>query len=368
MGKRFLLIALILALAVLGGTAKVLHTSEPQTEGPAQTTDRAEPASADDPAEADENAPQYYTLSFIGDCTLASVPYYRNSPVGFEAVVGKNYDYPFAQTVQFFEDDDLTFANLECALTDSNQAAEKTFLFKAPQDYAKIMSSGSVEFVSLANNHVMDYGQQGYDDTLAALEAEGIDWIGRDEWQVYELPGGLRLGVYSEFYDHVDEVRTQVSQLRHTDADFVIAAFHWGQEGQYQPNSDQIEKAHTAIDCGADFVYGSHPHTVQPIEIYKGVPIYYSFGNWIFGGNTNPSDTDTFFLRMTLALYPEDRHVEIVSLENVPCAFSGTAGSNNYQPVALEEGSEAYERVLSKLGGDFSGANLTISYGLGKDD
>jgi len=366
MGKRILLIALILALAVLGGTAKVLSLPGSQSQGGSRNAESS--AAAAPAAPEGDNEPIYYTLSFLGDCTLASVPYYRSSPLGFEAVVGTDYDYPFAKTAQYFADDDLTFANLECALTDSNQAADKTFLFKASQDYAKIMSSGGVEFVSLANNHVMDYGQEGYDDTLVALDAEGIDWVGRDEWLVYELPGGLRLGIYSEFYDHVDAVRTQVSQLRHTNADFVIAAFHWGQEGQYQPNADQIEKAHTAVDCGADFVYGSHPHTVQPIEIYKDVPIYYSFGNWIFGGNTNPSDTDTFFLRMTLALYPEDRHVEIVSLENVPCSFSGSAEGNNYQPVVLEEDDPAYARVLEKLGGDFAGANLTISYGLGKDD
>ena len=369
--EKLLALVLLLALALFGGTARLRDSGAGAAEAPpvTATPDPIEAWNPDPDAPPLElNAPTYYTLHFIGDCTLATVPFYRGSDVSYEVVVGDDYAYPFAKTVEYFKDDDWTFANLECALTESNAAADKTFLFKAKAEYAKIMSEGSVEFVSLANNHTFDYGQKGYDDTVAALEAEGIEWIGRDEWRVYELRDGFRVGVYSEFYDHLDAVQRKMKALAAEDGvDFIIAAFHWGDEGSYQVNQDQIAKAHAAVDCGADFVYGSHPHTVQPVEIYNGVPIYYSFGNWTFGGNTNPPDTDTYFLEMVLARYP-DGHAEIAELKNVPCSITSEPGRNNYQPVVLEEGSEAYERVLSKLDGSFAGQNLTVGYGLGKDD
>ena len=368
--QKILVIALFVAFAVIAGTARLFGGDAAGTQTGTEPTRTPIEDWEPDPENTPEPLfePTYYSLHFIGDCTLASVPYYQNSPEGYLSVVGDDYAYPFAKTVEYFAGDDWTFANLECVLSDGGWPADKTFLFKAPPEYVKILSEGSVEFVSLANNHTFDYNQPGYDDTVKALESEGIQWIGRDEWAVYEIADGLRIGVYSEFYDHEPAVRTKMKQLAaQDDVDFIIAAFHWGDEGSYQVSSDQQAKAHAAVDCGADFVYGSHPHTVQPIENYKGVPIYYSFGNWTFGGHTDPPDKDTFFLHMTLARYP-DGHVEIAALENVPCAFSGTEDGNNYQPVVLEEGSEAYERVISKLDGTFVGQNLTINYGLRPDD
>lgn len=366
--QRVLIVLMFVVFAVVGGTARLPElggAAEPDPSPTRTPIEDWEPDPENTPAPLFE--PTYYSLHFVGDCTLASVPYFRGTANAYDTVVGDNYDYPFALTAEYFANDDLTFANLECALTTSGAAADKTFLFKAPQEYAKILSSGSVEVVSLANNHTFDYGQKGYDDTIAAVEAEGMDWIGRDENKIIELPGGLRIGFYCEFYDHLEAVKRKVTALKAQEPDFLIAVFHWGDEGSYQINSDQLAKAHAAVDCGADFVYGSHPHTIQPIEEYEGVPIYYSFGNWTFGGHTNPSDIDTFFLHMTLAQYP-DGHVEIAGLENVPCAISGTTDRNNYQPVVLEEGSEAYDRVISKLDGTFTGQNLTINYGLRSDD
>ena len=127
-------------------------------------------------------------------------------------------------------------------------------------------------------------------------------------------------------------------------------------------NAEQRTQAHAAVDAGADFVYGSHPHTLQPMEEYGGKLITYSMGNWSFGGNTNPRDKDTFILEMQLCR-DTDGTVSISDHSVIPCASSGETGYNNYQPVPYAEDSEGYARVLSKLDGSFTGANLTIGYG-----
>ena len=153
-----------------------------------------------------------------------------------------------------------------------------------------------------------------------------------------------------------------IAAVKEAGAEFVIAALHFGDEGSYRVNADQRTQAHAAVDAGADFVYGSHAHTLQPCEEYKGVWIYYSMGNWTFGGNTNPRDKDTFILRLTVER-ADDGSVAVLEREHIPCACSGETNRNNYQPVPYEKDSEDYKRVLSKLDGSFSGQNLSIGYG-----
>ncbi len=374
-------ILLVLAMALLGGTFLSAEPKEekaafppaaetplpspiatpPQTAatpGPEQTK---EPEITPEPTPTPTPAPEYFTLNFIGDCTLASVPYYQGSASGYDTVVGSDFAYPFAKTVDYFKDDDMTFANLECCLTDSTDVVAKTFTFKADEDYVNIMSEGSVEFVTLANNHILDYGNEGVADTKAALDSAGIAYAGRDEYTVYETERGLRIGVYAASFATTGMIKSGIEAVKALDVDFIVAALHWGDEGSYTVNTDQKTQAHAAIDAGADFVYGSHPHTLQPIEEYNGHYIYYSMGNWSFGGNTNPRDKDTFILRMTVEK-TADGGVSITEREHIPCASSGDANGNNYQPVAYEKDSEGYKRVLAKLDGSFSGSNLSIGY------
>ena len=339
---------------------------EEPADDPAGEGSGAAPEGAAQPAPA--AAPEYFSLHFVGDCTLACNAYYQGGPLGYDTVMGGDYAYPFAKTVQYFENDDFTFANLEVALTKSNTAnLQKTFVFKADPEYARVMTEGGVEFVSLANNHVDDYLKQGYADTKAAVAAVDLAYAGDDEWTVYETERGLKIGVYalcSVSYDNLDKIREGVKAVRAAGADFVIAAMHWGDEGSYRANDRQKRQAHAAVDAGADFVYGSHPHTLQPMEEYNGVTICYSMGNWTFGGNTNPRDKDTFIYHLTVAKYP-DGTAKVADAEIIPCASSGVTDGNNYQPVPYEAGSEGYQRVLSKLDGSFTGSNLTIGYSYG---
>lgn len=315
------------------------------------------------PAPTPSPEPEYFTLSFVGDCTLAATPANKPLGVSIESVVGTNYAYPFALTRDFFAGDDMTMANFECVFADASATAEdKNFTFRADPEYVNILTEGGVDFVTLGNNHVEDYGEEGYASTKSVLETAGVAYVGRSETTVYTTPSGLKVGVYAASFGQKDALVAGIASLKEQGAELIIAALHWGDEGSYRTNNIQTTQAHAAIDAGAHFVYGSHPHTLQPMEEYKGGLICYSMGNWIFGGNTAPRDVDTIILKLTVKR-DIDGAVSIDSKQVIPCACSGTgSGSNNYQPVALEPGTQAYERTMSKVEGVFEGADLSVNY------
>ncbi len=304
--------------------------------------------------------PEFFELSFVGDCTLASVTYNKSLSISYESLVGDDYAYPFAQTAEFFLEDDFTFANLECVLSDHTQASDKNFVFRADPAYVNILTEGNVEFVTLGNNHVLDFGEQGYADTKATLDGAGISYAGRDEWSIYETASGLKIGVYALSFGTTQQIKAGVADCRNAGADFVIAALHWGDEGSYDVTDLQRNQGHAAIDAGADFVYGSHTHTLQEFEEYNGKYIYYSLGNWSFGGNTSPRDIDTVILKLSV-MRDIDGSITVTERRHIPCACTGAPG-NNYQPVPYAEDSEGYARVISKLEGTFSGPNLNVNY------
>ena len=371
----FSIIALILLFILMlsGGSfhflpkGEISNTESAETSLPENKAEQTEPMSEEAAPETPEVLEsQIYEISFIGDITPDSVQFYRNTPQGYQNVVKPdNLAYVFANTKHLFENDYLTIGNFECVLTDRNLASKsKNFVFKAPTVYTGIMTEGSVEFVTLGNNHVLDYGEEGYADTKAALDSAGIAYAGRDEYTIYERDDGLKVGIYADSFSTVEKIQKGIAALKNEGAEFIIAALHWGDEGAYKVNSMQQTQGHAAIDAGADIVYGTHPHTLQPIEIYKDKYIFYSCGNWTFGGNTDPRDKDTVVIKLKVEKKPNGEIV-MGKLDLIPCASSGVLKGNNYQPVLIEESDERYERVLSKLKGTFEGANLEIGYTYG---
>ena len=300
-----------------------------------------------------EPQPIYYTLSFAGDCTLGNFKDDYGSVGSFMGTVGDNYAYPFEKVQQWFAGDDFTLVNFEGTLTDHTGAVDKTFNFHAPPAYAAILTAGSVEGVTISNNHTMDYGEIGYADTVAALKKEGIAFAGTDESFLYITETGLKIGVYAnKFWLSDGELKKGIESLREQGAEIVIFSMHWGEEGAYKPTVDQKYYAHAAIDYGADIVFGHHPHVLQPIEEYGGGYILYSMGNFSFGGNRWPSDTDSAIVQVEV-MRDVDGLVHLEGLNIVPVSISGEAWYNNYQPVALEPDTWAYQRVLDKLSGAF---------------
>ena len=305
----------------------------------------------EEPTEAPtEPQPPVYTLSFVGDCTLGCNDQYREQDIGFIKTVGEDYDYPMANVRHIFEADDFTIANLEGPLTESGAKADKQFVFRGPAAYTAILTGSSIEAVTTANNHSWDYGYSGQADTAAALDAAGVAHAGREASFLYTTDSGLTIGVYcDDFAFDKTHITESIAALREQGAEVVICAFHWGEEKVYTPNGNQISWGRIAIDAGADIVYGHHAHVLQPIESYNGGVIFYGLGNFSFGGNVNPSDMDTAILQQQFVRQP-DGTLTMGDTIAIPCSISSVADRNNYQPTPLAEGSEAYDRVMSKLG------------------
>lgn len=305
-----------------------------------------------DSSNATVSSPVSLTLSVVGDCTLGTDETfdYDTSLNAYYENYGADY---FLQNVKdIFSADDLTIANFEGTLTDSDEREDKTFAFKAPASYASILTGGSVEAVNTANNHSHDYGDQSFDDTLAALDDAGIVHFGYDETAVMDVKGikvGL-VGIY-ELYDHLEreqQLKDNIAKVKADGAQLIVAIFHWGNETETVPDSNQTTLGRIAIDEGADLVCGHHPHVLQGIETYKGRNIVYSLGNFCFGGNSSPSDMDTMIYQQTFTI--DANGVKKDNVTNIiPCSISSAAydGYNNYQPTPAE-GDET-TRILGKI-------------------
>lgn len=317
------------------------------------------------------SAPVSLTLSVVGDCTLGTDETfdYDTSLNAYYENYGADY---FLQNVRsIFSADDLTIANFEGTLTDSDEREDKTFAFKAPASYASILSGSSVEAVNTANNHSHDYGDQSFDDTLAALDDAGIVHFGYDETAVMDIKGikvGM-VGIY-ELYDHLDreqQLKDNIAKVQADGAQLIVVIFHWGNETETVPDSNQTTLGRMAIDLGADLVCGHHPHVLQGIETYKGKNIVYSLGNFCFGGNSSPSDMDTMIYQQTFTIDADGVKNDNVT-NIIPCSISSAAydGYNNYQPTPAE-GDEA-TRILEKINERSSwistaeGATFTAEY------
>ena len=305
-----------------------------------------------DSSNATVSSPVSLTLSVVGDCTLGTDETfdYDTSLNAYYENYGADY---FLQNVKdIFSTDDLTIANFEGTLTDSDEREDKTFAFKAPASYASILTGGSVEAVNTANNHSHDYGDQSFDDTLAALDDAGIVHFGYDETAVMDVKGikvGL-VGIY-ELYDHLEreqQLKDNIAKVKADGAQLIVVIFHWGNETETVPDSNQTTLGRIAIDEGADLVCGHHPHVLQGIETYKGRNIVYSLGNFCFGGNSSPSDMDTMIYQQTFTIDADGVKKDNVT-NIIPCSISSAAydGYNNYQPTPAE-GDEA-TRILGKI-------------------
>ena len=358
-GIGIFVLVFILILAGIRGCSNYMSSRQAaakKTVSMNASKDNSQKASSDsqntDSSNATVSSPVSLTLSVVGDCTLGTDETfdYDTSLNAYYENYGADY---FLQNVKdIFSADDLTIANFEGTLTDSDEREDKTFAFKAPASYASILTGGSVEAVNTANNHSHDYGDQSFDDTLAALDDAGIVHFGYDETAVMDVKGikvGL-VGIY-ELYDHLEreqQLKDNIAKVKADGAQLIVVIFHWGNETETVPDNNQTTLGRIAIDEGADLVCGHHPHVLQGIETYKGKNIVYSLGNFCFGGNSSPSDMDTMIYQQTFTIDADGVKKDNVT-NIIPCSISSAAydGYNNYQPTPAE-GDEA-TRILGKI-------------------
>lgn len=292
--------------------------------------------------------PKTFTVTLAGDTTLGSTDDLRKRDDSFERVAEeKGYGWFFSGLTDLFATDDMTLVNFEGTLTEETQKKEKKFNFKGPAAYTDILTLGSVEAVTIANNHTLDYGTKGREDTIANLEAAGLTVSGNGQLGVFEKDG-VKVGMTGYCFPYKDgkkDIRADVKALRDMGCQIVIASFHWGSEYRDDFTGEQRSIGRAAIKAGADIVVGHHPHIVQGVEHYENSYILYSVGNLVFGGNVDPDDRDAYAARVTFTVH-EDR-AEAPEVTIVPLRLTALADGTDYRPV-LAEGEEA-DRIVNRI-------------------
>lgn len=332
---------LILVIGIAGGILSVHTEGQTQKQNPAASPETGKSVGED------------LLLSFTGDCILGTDEYFAwdtGLPAYYD-LYGPEY---FLKNVRsIFEEDDLTIVNMEGTLTEETTRVEKQFAFKGDPDYVKILTSSSVEAANVANNHSHDYGEKSFQDTVNILETNGIRTFGYDNVAIMEIKG-IRVGMFGiyELDDHLEripQVKKDIAKLKEQQADIIVAVFHWSNELVTVPDENQVTLAHLAIDEGADVVVGHHPHVVQGIEKYKGKIIAYSLGNFCFGGNTHPTEMDTFIFQQKFVLNGA-KNITASEYHLIPCRVSSETTYNNYQPTPLtgEEAKETMHKIQER--------------------
>ncbi|MFM7447764.1 MAG: CapA family protein [Leptolyngbyaceae cyanobacterium] len=273
------------------------------------------------------------SLMFGGDVTLSDA---------FAEAIGTDYPRALSQMDETRKVD-LAMVNLEGPLTRSTEAMSKQFNFKADPAAVDVLKSGGIDLVTLANNHAMDYQTAGLVETMQTLDNAGILHLGAGRNleearrpEIIDVKGQriAYLAYYGEEYAAgansagtnpiLEERIAQDIKAIRPQVDWVVINYHWGQELAEYPADWQVQLAHFTVDQGADVVVGHHPHVLQGAELYKGRPIAYSLGNFIFGGNSR-SDYDTAVMRV--ALKDQQMKVEFLPVE-----------VRNYQPKVVGGG------------------------------
>lgn len=309
------------------------------------------------------------TISAAGDVTLGT---HQEQDYGssFRQAYDQAEDegYFFENVRDIFAADDMTIVNLEGPLTTSDQMREgQTYCIKGDPEYAHLLTLGSIEAVSFANNHRLDYGEQGSRDTVAALEQEGIVYAYDKNVGIYEVPnsaaahGGernLTIGIISvnevEWGAQAEKlIQNNIETLREQDVDLILACCHWGIEKDTYPENYQQVLGRKCIDWGVDLVIGHHPHVLQGIEEYKGRYIIYSLANFCFGANRNPEDKDTMIFQQTFT-FENGQKVEDQNARIIPCMVSSVSARNDFKPTpAVGEDAKRIIQRMNEYSRDF---------------
>ena len=303
----YTLVALCLLAAACGDAIEESHgrqvvtttsTSEPTTTSTTEPLPSTTSTLVAEPLALPEPERQRLVVSGVGDTNL--------DPNYIPAFRDKGYEHAFTGLDGVFIDDDLTIVNLECSSSDIGTPAHKAFTFNCAREALPIMADWGVEVANLANNHGADWGMEALLATKVNVANSGMAPVGvganaveAHEAAYFEVNGWkvavIGLGGVIPHQGWIatedspgmadgDTIETMVAAVEAADqvADLVFVTIHWGVELDLQPRPEDIERAHAMIDAGADAIFGHHPHRLQPLEFYKGRPIAWSLGNFVW--------------------------------------------------------------------------------------
>ena len=286
--------------------------------------------------------------------------------------------YPFEHVRPLLEASDTVLVNHEGPFGTRELQNVRRFSYRVDPAMAHVMAEAGITVVTLANNHLLDCGPEGVLESLEAVESAGIASVGAGRnLEDARKPGiiqtgGLRIGFLGYYWNKrcsatestpgappgtLEQIEEDVSALRKS-VDRVVVTLHWGVPYDRHPLPDDREKAHVAIDCGADAVVGHHPHVIQPVEVYKGRPIIYSLGNFVFG--SGHSQAGGMLARFEF-------HETGTTTRLFPLYVRNRDPRINYRPMVM--GGHSATRVLSHARDeswlDDGGASFDIADGVG---
>ncbi|NLO15661.1 MAG: CapA family protein [Clostridiales bacterium] len=283
-------------------------------------------------------------FSFAGDTTLGGHEGWMDYSKGTFKVMAQEqgYGYFLKEALPHFSNDDLTMLNLEGVLADSGEGQNKNvnWNFRGTTDYAAILTLGSVEAVTLGNNHTADYGEAGLKSTKDALDAAGILYSLDDKAFIFEKDGvkvGFMGFTASSYVNYKALLPRMIADLKEKEnCSAVVLQYHGGKQYRQTHNNKQTEDMRYAVDSGADLVIGHHPHVLQGMEIYQGRTIVYSLGDFCYGGNRKPRESEypTMVLQAALT-FEEGGRYQSQQLTIHPYQISATRPRNNYQPYPV---------------------------------
>ena len=293
-----------------------------------------------------------------------------------KALRGGGVDYPFEAVLPLLRNASIVLGNLEGPLARKSARETRNYSYKVSPDLAAALARARVNVLTLANNHALDCGRDGILETLEALATAGVGVIGAGtdrraaHQPLIRQAGPWRVGLLGYYWnercsatndlpgaamDTPEDLKADIGSLRDR-VDRVVVTFHWGVPYYREPSPENRDKARFAVDCGADVVIGHHPHIVQPFEIYRGCPIFYSVGNFAFGSRNSHAEG------LLIAIRFEDRQTAVNAY---PLYVKNRDPRVRYQPKVLRgTGADRALRRLAQISGP-AGAEMRIEAGRG---
>jgi len=308
--KRLLIIVFLILVSGIGIYLFVRGNSNQVINGPITVSD--------EPKE-EVISEKVASIMLFGDVMLDRRVYNLTKENG-------DWAYPFQNIEDIFDMADANIANLEGPITSFESDAAKTngMRFTASPLFVSELKKRFLA-LSLANNHSLDFGEEGLRQTKRNLSEEGIIFFGDyenrgDNTSAVISVNGIKFGLvgyHALVEKNFDNVILDFKRLKEI-TDFIIVMPHWGEEYDELPSERQKADARLLIDAGADAIIGGHPHVIQPVDTYKGKAIFYSLGNFIFDQYFSEEVKKGIAVKLGLKITPDGQEViyEMIPVQN----------------------------------------------------
>ncbi len=286
------------------GIPALIQTSLPTVAMPIEPARTGTPTSTQLPSSTPMVVPRV-RLVVVGDLMLGR-------SINTECLRRDDFTWPFQETASILRDADLTLGNLETPIVTGCLSTDIGLRFCADPRAVEGLTFAGFDVVSLANNHTLNYEQEGLDETVRLLSAAQIVGLTDGSLAVFEI-NGMRIGIIA--YDDTDwklPIEETLAEVRKIagEVDALIGYFHWGFENQPNASHYQQDFSKQLIDAGMDVVIGSHPHWLQPIVRYKGGVAFYSLGNFVADQMSFRRSMESVIVLLTLEKRPERLQVD----------------------------------------------------------